>query len=131
MSETRQQDEGSRSAAVFLTKVADGELHARFSDELARLGAALLEEAKRRDGKVKGELVLKLAFSVAPSGISEVGYSVKVKKPEPKTSLGTHWITPGGNFVQENPRQQTLPLREVPKAEPVREVAAPAAEGPK
>lgn len=106
-------EEGTRSASVFVAQVAGGALQAQFSEDLRELGQTLLREAKRRDGKVKGKLVLTLTFVTSPSGLVEVGYDLKKSVPAPKTALGAAWITDAGNFVQENPRQLTMKLREV------------------
>jgi hypothetical protein len=120
-------EEGIRSAAVFLTHVADGTCHADLSRELRDLGMRLVEEAQRRDAKVKGELVLKLSFTTSPgvAGVTEVAYDIKVKVPPAKRPTGTMWITRAGNFSQENPRQTVLPLREVGGGPaPVRDLSA-------
>lgn len=119
------EEEGTRGASVFLAQVAGGALHAQFSEDLRDLGQTLLREATRRDAKVKGKLTLSLTFTASPGGLVEVGYDIKKAVPPPKTALGAVWITSAGNFVQENPRQLSMKLREV-SAGPVREVGATA-----
>lgn len=130
------QDEGARSATRFIEHVADGQCAADLSHALHKLGLTLKAEAKQRADKVSGEITLRLKFVLEPSGIAGVGYEINSKQPKPKTSGSVFWLTPGGNFTVENPRQTTIPgirdvskrndeVRELGDAEPANDNAEP------
>lgn len=119
-------NEGPRSFAKFLSDLADGAAHAELSTELHGLVKALSDESDRTSRDAKGELTLKLRLSVAPNGTVTVNYDVAAKDPKPARSHGVFWVSPGGNLVNENPKQAKLPLRDV-KAPETRDVDAQAA----
>ena len=104
--------EGPRSFTRWLEKLGDGQAQADLSRAMFELGGTLRQQALER-GKCKGELTLKLTFDVDQFGQVLTGYSVKVKEPEPARPSSMFWLTKGGNFTVENPRQTSLPLREV------------------
>lgn len=116
-------DEGARSATRFLEQVSDGQCNADLSDALHRLGRKLASEAHNVNGKVSGEVTLKLKFVAEPSGIVGVGYEVNAKEPKARTSGSVFWLTQGGNFSAENPRQTSFPeVREVKRNKDVRDI---------
>lgn len=124
-------EEGPRSFALVLQQVADGQCHIDASEELHALLAECARVANATRGEAKGELLLKLSFSVEaePSSLVSVKYSIKTKAPEKKRPAGLFWLTKGKNLSQQNPRQQQLPLREVNKdMPPPVEVAATGAD---
>jgi hypothetical protein len=116
------QDEGARSFARTLEQVDDGHGVVDMSIELQKLMQNLLEHAQRTQSDAKGVYSLKLGFSVAPNGITNIGYEVSVKTPKRKTGKTTMWLTAGGNLSVSNPRQQNLPLREVEASQHFQEV---------
>lgn len=109
--------EGPRSFARFVEGVADGELHRLLSEELFKLGDQLQCDADRLNIKAKGTLTIKLNLSVDPRGVAGVEWDIDGKPPKHKHPAAQAWITPGGNFVFENPKQTKFDLREVPKRE--------------
>ncbi|MEM9072844.1 MAG: hypothetical protein AAGE52_30335 [Myxococcota bacterium] len=114
-------EEGPRSFTRFLETLADGDAVAELNEKLHRLGSHLMHEANARGAGVKGDLTLKVSFKVEPHGVVAILYSVKMKEPEPRRAGSIAWLTEGGNFTAQNPRQQKLPLVEVsaPKKAPV------------
>ena len=116
-------EEGARSFARFVEMVSDGACQLEASAELHKLCCALREDASARSNASKGELTVRFALTVEPSGVVGVAYEIKRKEPTPSRPKGVLWLTKGGNLSAQNPRQQTLPLREVSgTAEPAREV---------
>jgi hypothetical protein len=109
-------NEGPRSATRFLEMVADGDLHAELSDTLHELIDQLANHAITVTSPAKGELAIKLKFSVDKSGVVDVAWDMNAKAPKPARSKGVMWLTKGNNLTAQNPRQQKLPLREVPQA---------------
>lgn len=116
-------DEGARSATRFIEQVADGQCAADLSHAFHKLGLRMLAETKQRADKCSGEVVLKIKFIAEPSGIVGVGYEINSKEPKSKTSGSVFWLTKGGNFSTDNPRQAVLPgIREVKRNEEVRDL---------
>lgn len=106
------QQEGARSFAHWLTRLGDGQAAADLSQAMFELGGELRRHALDR-GEAKGELTLHLKFKVDNIGQVITTYQVKVKEPEPVRPASMFWLTKGGNLSVENPRQTTLPLRQV------------------
>jgi hypothetical protein len=118
-------DEGARSATRFIEQVADGQCNADLSHALHKLGLRLAAECRQRQDKCSGEVTLRLKFVAEPSGIVGVGYEVNAKEPKTRTSGSVFWITKGGNFTGENPRQTVIPgIREVKVVTETRELEA-------
>ena len=117
-------DEGARSATRFIEQVADGQCNADLSHALHKLGLKLASECRQRNDKVSGEVSLRLKITAEPSGVVGVLYEVNAKEPKAKTSGSVFWLTKGGNFTVDNPKQQNLPgIREVKIIGEVRDVA--------
>lgn len=109
----KQDEEGARSFTRALEQVDDGHGVIDMSIELQKLMQNLLEHAQRTQSDAKGVYSLKLGFSVAPNGITNIGYEISVKTPKRKTGKTTMWLTAGGNLSVNNPRQMEMKLREV------------------
>jgi hypothetical protein len=108
-------EEGPRSFLHFLEDLGQGDAARELSEELFELGGRLAHESSAREAKVKGELTLKITFSVEKNGLVTTNYEIKRKDPKRSTTPGVSWLTAGGNFADRDPRQAELPgLREVP-----------------
>ena len=105
--------EGPRSFSVLITGLDDGAVHSDLSAGLQSMVSEIADQARMKDGKVKGVFTLKLTVSVDPKGVAEVAADVTVKTPPRKRSPSTVWVTKGGNLTTEIPRQEKLPLRGV------------------
>lgn len=105
--------EGPRAFTRWLEKLGDGQANADLSQALFELGGVLRKEALEGRGEAKGELSLSIKFKVDAFGQVITTYAIKLKEPEPARPSSMFWLTKGGNFTIENPRQTTLPLREV------------------
>lgn len=116
-------DEGARSATRFLEQIADGQCNADLSHALHKLGLKLASECRQRNDKVSGEVTLRLKITAEPSGVVAVVYEVNAKDPKARTSGNVFWLTKGGNFTPDDPRQTNLPgIREVKITGEVRDV---------
>jgi hypothetical protein len=116
-------EEGARAFSHFIATLAGGDAHADLSDRLHDLTKVLAHEAGVRCRAVKGTLSITLTLNVEPNGVVDVTDAAKTKEPDPVALRGVMWTTEGGNLVPDNPRQGTLPLREVGgRAGPAREV---------
>ena len=124
MSETKQSNEpeGPRSFAVMLQSIDEGSLHTELSDSLQKMNGELHDLAVSAGGKAKGTLTLTLNVAVEANGIVSLDSDVKTKVPKPKRARAVFWLTKGNNLSPENPRQQRLPLREVPPTEKPRDL---------
>lgn len=108
-----QTEDTPRSFGHFLAGLDDEQAHARASRELHKLTKALRDEAVARHGQVKGSLTLTIDLKCDEVGTVEATYDVKTKEPKPRVSKSIFWLTKSGHLTVENPRQQSLPLREV------------------
>lgn len=119
-------EEGPRSFAVFMDRLADGRANEDASIELFKLGKAIQREIEH-ERKAKGELTVKFIFKADANGVVHISYEIKRKDPPTPTMPGVSWLTVDGNFVDQNPRQQSLPgIREVPPPRrEVRDIGAP------
>lgn len=115
-------EEGARSFTRQLEMIADGDLVFDASAELNKLLRDLAAEARVRHGAVTGTFTLKLNFTVEPHGPVEIKPAITTKAADRRLAKGLLWLTPGANLTAANPRQQTLPLREVPKGKAPRDV---------
>jgi hypothetical protein len=118
-----EQHEGPRSFSVFMHELSEGEAHGEASQKLHELVNKMQDAALDQGKEVKGEFTLSLKLKVDPRGTASVDYTIKAKAPDRHRLRATLFVTKGGNLSVENPRQQTLPLREVAgQAAPAREV---------
>ena len=113
-------DTGPRAFSVFLHKIAEGECHTQLSAELLALSKALLEQSKAQAKGVTGSLTLKLNFA-AEEGVLDVRYSISTTEPKPRRAPSVFWQDKNGNVVDENPKQQKLPLSVVGARGPAQE----------
>lgn len=122
-------EEGPRDFASFLRHIDDGVLHTDASTELHKLAAFLHDYVGTHGGVAKGSLTLTVNLAALDNGTVDVTADVKTKEPKPKRARSVFWLTKGNNLSPENPRQQKLPLREVPASpkDKPRDVAADAA----
>lgn len=105
-------DQQVRPFAAVLQEHAKGSVHARLSDLLAELTAAVAETGK------KGTLTL--VVTVAPvskgaAGALTVSTKIAAKVPEGDDAAPTSvfFADDHGNLTRNDPNQLTLPLREV------------------
>jgi hypothetical protein len=104
--------EGPRSFTRWFEKLGDAQANHDMSVALHELGGVLRAQSLER-GEAKGEITLTLKFKVDAYQQVITSYAIKVKEPEPARPSSMFWLTKGGNLGTENPRQTTLPLREV------------------
>lgn len=63
-----------------------------------------------------GDLTLVVHVKPASAGAVFVVDDVRIKKPQPDRSAALFFVDDDHNLTRHDPRQQRLPLREVPKA---------------
>lgn len=105
--------EGPRGFAVLLQQIDDGDLHAEVGRELQGLIGELAAYSDKFQRDAKGQLTLVLNLSVRGNNV-QVSGDVKTKTPKKPRAASVFWRTDGNNLSVDNPRQQKLPLREVP-----------------
>lgn len=113
MAKDRDTESGPRGFGVLLSQIGDGDLQAELSGALHRLNMLLAEHADSHD-KATGYLTLKLKITHESNGLVSIDGDVAVKEPKPVRARSVFWTDKTGNLTIENPRQQKLPLREVP-----------------
>jgi hypothetical protein len=109
-------EEGPRSFAVILAKIAQGTCEAELSRKLHELTLVIKEDARAREALAKGSLVLKLFLEVDGKDrnpMVKVGFDIDTKPPKPVRRNGHFWLTEGGNLTDQAPRQESLPLQQV------------------
>lgn len=101
----------SRPFMDFLREHRGGVTHDRLSDSLQELVAAVTAENK------KGVLTFKLTVGPLGKGDGlEVKAEIDVKPPKETAGSAIFFPTPENNLVRQDPRQQTMELRQVPAA---------------
>jgi hypothetical protein len=109
-------EEGPRSFARFLEQACDGDICSQASEALHELLKKLEADSSASSGVAKGKLTLTVSFGVDPRGQVAIGYDITTKEPKPARAGGIAWLTKGANCTFENPKQQKLPLAEVPRS---------------
>jgi hypothetical protein len=106
-----QKDSNAREFASVLLDIGGGRLHARLSDLLAEITAAVKETGK------KGLLTLKIEVKPVPradNGTLIVTGSATAKAPESDedSPSSIFFADDDGSLSRSDPRQPTLPFRE-------------------
>ena len=102
----------------FLREHRNGVTHDELADALNDLVAAVNEEGKAG--------TLAFTVSIKPMGKSdglEVSADIKVKPPKKTAGVSIFFSTPDNNLVRQDPRQQSMELREVAPASAARALA--------
>lgn len=102
----------------FLREHRNGVTHDELADALNDLVAAVTEENKAG--------TLTFTVSIKPMGKSdglEVSAEIKVKPPKKTAGVSIFFATPENNLVRQDPRQQSMELRELGPATAHRGVA--------
>jgi len=119
----------ARAFSVFLHKLGDGEAHAQLSEELHNLSKHAFNLARDTQKKTKATMNLKVSFEYDPNGICGITYEIKTtlpKKPTVSTVMFVDIRDPNRRLLPHNPRQQSLPLREIDGGQrPAVELEAP------
>ena len=115
MTEEKKKESGPRNAGVVLASLEDGQLLVDLGVKIQRLGQELGRVADHA-GKSKGSIVLRLDMKAERGGVVTIHTDIKVTDPKPPREASIRWLLPDGNLSVSNPKQQLLPLREVPKA---------------
>lgn len=109
------EQEGARSFTRFMDLLDDGRAVPIISQQMQKLLVELKEQAEKNRTDKRGMLSLKLAFEVNEVGQVDVVYQVDTKAPSEKYGRSVYWLTEGANVTADNPKQQRLPLRDVPQ----------------
>jgi len=112
--------EMSKSFDALLADLDDGAVVLKLTDELKDLVRHTLSVARSRGnaGQAVGALNLKLAFKVDATGEVEIRATYSTTQPKIPSALTRRWVDKGGNIVDSNPRQPSLPLHEAPSQNP-------------
>lgn len=98
----------SRPFMDFLREHRNGLTHDSLSDALQEIVAAVVQE--QRAGK------LTLTITVKPMGKQdglEVSADIKATPPKETAGVSIFFATPENNLARQDPRQQTMELREI------------------
>lgn len=106
-------EEGARSFAHFLMQANSGAMASDTSFEFRRMVDEMRRVAMQSNG-ASADFTLKIHLTLDDSDEVRVKFSARGKVSEPTRRKGTMWLSRGGNLIPENPRQQRLPLTEVP-----------------
>jgi hypothetical protein len=107
----------ARAFADLLDELREGEAQIDASEALRKM----IKEV--RDTCRGGEIHLKLSFKPAGAGkILTITDEIVIKHPKKDKEATLMFSTETGELVKDNPQQQQLPLKDVPKPENVREL---------
>lgn len=112
----------SRPFMDLLREQRSGLAHEELTEGLQELVEAVVSERKA------GKLVLTMTVKPNGDGTVMVTDDVKVTAPKPTRGSSLFFVTPENNLQRQDPKQQSLPLREIGAAEAPRELG-PASAG--
>lgn len=104
-------EEGPHSFSVLLSKLENGGLIPRVSEEMLALNTELRDIVSTSHLKAKGTLTLKLDVIVEPNGVVVIQATCDTKTPKLHGGTSVMWLTKGGNLTPTNPKQLELPVR--------------------
>jgi hypothetical protein len=122
--EKEKKEAGPRNFGVFLANMEEGGFMADLSTELQRANADLAKHAEHH-GKAKGAITVVVELAYESNGTVEVRGEIKTKLPKSKRARSMFWDLGDGNLSNENPKQKSLPFREVNADSPVKDIAGP------
>ena len=103
----------TRSIVDALRHVQGGEFLDRCSDAMQQLALAVDETGKG------GKLTIEIGVAkLTRGGAVTLKGKVTVKRPAEQPHEGIFWVSPEGNLLTEDPKQQRLELRAVEQPEP-------------
>lgn len=108
------EEEGARAFSHALRMIGDGDLHDDAGVKLRELLTECAAYTERFESDAKGSLTLVIQVKTHPNGSVAVTGEAKIKAPSRPKAGSTFWLTKSHNLTADNPRQQKLPLREVP-----------------
>ena len=115
-----------RSFLALLGGLEDGQFANECTNRTRELSLKLRKQAESL-GKAKGELTIKLKFSADPTTV-QIDGEIVMKEPKPARQRSVLWLLSNGALSNKNPKQQSLPLREVPPVPKAREAPEESAE---
>lgn len=98
-------ENGPRSFAVLLQKIADGDAHTQLSEDLQALIKVMTVRARDQVKAVAGSLTFTLKLVCDEMGTLDVGYKIARSEPQPKRPRTIFWADKNGNMTEKNPRQ--------------------------
>lgn len=102
----------------FLQEHRGGATQAEISDEIRDLVAAVTDEGKG------GKITITIAIKPMGKGDGlEIGVDVKSSPPKQKPGVSIFFATPANDLTRQDPRQQSMELREVAPSSPARALA--------
>lgn len=106
-------DSGVKNFGVLLASINGGKVVDEATDKTHNLLDELSGKASLTNQKAKGDILVKLSFTVLPNGLVNVDADVQGKAPKPVREQDAFFLTESGGLSRKNERQQELPLREV------------------
>ncbi len=106
---------------AFFRQINRGEFLSEMGETLRDTNDKLSSIAAR-GSKAKGVVTITLAITHEESGLVTVQPDLKVKLPPTVRAKAVFWADADGTLVNKDPRQTELPLREVQRQAPAREV---------
>jgi len=101
-----------RNFGQVLQSLEDGQLIADLTDKLQELNGKLARQAEAR-GKAKGEIVLKLKLLADEGGTVQIDGEIVCKEPKAARARSVLWLTKENTLAGSNPKQMSLPVRDV------------------
>jgi hypothetical protein len=102
-----------RKFAALIDSLEDGRLDAELSLKLHELNTKIARQAEEL-GKAKGEIKLTLKLEAESGGTMQIAADWSIKEPKPQRVRSVMWLTAKSHLTAANPKQQKLPLAEVP-----------------
>jgi len=103
----------TKSFLQFLAEQGQGAVANELSQRLRDLTEAIEMHFEQFRGKVKGELSLKIKFTLE-RGMYKVDVEYEQKNPKAPANTTVMWIGQDGNLQTSNPKQLAMPFSGIP-----------------
>jgi hypothetical protein len=100
------------SFADLVANSTRGAINDEATSEMNSLTAELMKVQRLRGGEPKGKLTVEFTFELNKTGVMEIDFQTKVKRPGNGKTRAFLFVRRDGSLSEEDERQGTLPLGE-------------------
>jgi hypothetical protein len=101
------------SFADVIANSTRGAINDEASKYMNTLVAELLQAQRLRGGEPKGKLTVEMSLELNKTGVMEIDFEVKVKRPSSGKTRAFLFVRRDGSLSEEDERQASLPLGDV------------------
>lgn len=100
------------SFADLVANSTRGAINDEATSEMNSLTAEMMKVQRLRGGEPKGKLTVEFTFELNKTGVMEIDFQTKVKRPGNGKTRAFLFVRRDGSLSEEDERQGTLPLGE-------------------